>query len=68
MNSNEQGESGLTRSTYNVEEAAKILGIGVNTAYEAIKAGRIPAIVVSKRRIVVPRSVIERLLNPPMPS
>ena len=32
------------RATYKVEEAARKLGIGRNQAYEAVKAGQIPAI------------------------
>ena len=45
-----------------VPQAAAELGIGVWTAYEAVKRGRLPAVRFG-RRIVVPRSALERLLD-----
>jgi excisionase family DNA binding protein len=50
-----------TRATVTVEEAGRILGIGRASAYEGIKKGQIPAIRVG-RRLVVPRTALERLL------
>jgi len=50
------------RATYSVPEAARVLGVSRNTAYEAIKAGQIPALRIG-RRIVVPRQEIDRLLS-----
>ena len=49
------------RQTLTVEEAAEILGIGRNSAYEAIRRGEIPALRLG-RRLVVPRRALERLL------
>ncbi len=49
------------RHTYTVEEAARILGIGRNSAYEAIHRGEIPAIRIG-RRVVVPRKALDDLL------
>ncbi len=50
------------RQTYSVEQAARILGIGRNSAYEAIRRGEIPALRLG-RRLVVPRQALERLLR-----
>jgi excisionase family DNA binding protein len=52
----------IVKQTYSVEEAARILGVGRNSAYEAVRAGQIPAIRVS-HRILVPRAALERLLE-----
>lgn len=48
--------------TYSVEEAAKLLGIGRNQAYEAARTKAIPTIKIGKR-ILVPRVGLERLLE-----
>lgn len=50
------------RATHTVEEAAEILGIGRNSAYEAIRRGEIPALRLG-RRLVVPKQALERLLR-----
>ena len=50
------------RLTVTVEEAAKILGIGRNSTYQAVARGDIPAIRVG-RRLLIPRVQIERLLS-----
>ncbi len=50
------------RQTYKVEEAAKILGIGRNLAYELVRSGQIPSLRLG-RRIVVPKGVFDRLLS-----
>jgi len=58
------------RLTVNVEEAAKLLGIGRNLAYEKAKTGEIcPGLRVIKigRRVLVPRRALERLLEEPNP-
>ena len=41
------------KPTLSVREAAKILGIGINPAYEAVRAGTIPTIRVGKRILVL---------------
>ena len=43
-------------------EAAKVLGIGVNGAYEAAKRGEIPTIQIGKR-ILVLREPFKRMLG-----
>ena len=44
-----------------VPEAAKLLGIGKNLAYEAVQRGEIPSIKVGSR-LLIPRVALERLL------
>ena len=50
------------RQTYTVEEAAEILGIGRNSAYEAVRRGEIPAIKIGKR-VLVPKAALDRMLS-----
>ena len=47
--------------TVTVPQAARLLGIGRNSAYVAIERGDIPHVRIGKR-IVVPRAALERLL------
>ena len=51
-----------TRLTMTVPEVAKVLGIGKNQAYEAVRRGDIPCIRIGKR-ILVPTRALERLLQ-----
>jgi len=53
-----QGEK---RLTFTVVEAATLLGIGRNSAYEAIKAGILPSVQIG-RRILIPRAALEQFL------
>jgi len=50
------------RLTVTVPEAAKLLGVGRNGAYEAIRRGEIPSIKIGKR-ILVPVAARERMLE-----
>lgn len=52
------------RLTLTVEEAAKLLGIGRNLAYEMARRGELPALHLG-RRILIPRHALERLLEEP---
>ena len=52
------------RLTLTVQEAATLLGIGRNSAYEAIKTGTLPSVQIG-RRILVPRAALERMLMAP---
>lgn len=52
----------LAAVTYRIEEAAKLLGISRNSAYEAARSGDIPTVRIGKR-LVVPKVQLERLLN-----
>ena len=47
--------------TLTVDETAKCLGIGRNSAYEAIARGEIPVVKVGKR-LLVPKAALEILL------
>ena len=49
------------RLTYTVAEAARLLGIGRNQAYQAIHAGQLPALRVGNR-LLIPRDALERML------
>lgn len=51
-----------TRLTVDIREAARILGIGRNAAYEAARTGEIPTIRIG-HRILVPRAALERMLQ-----
>ena len=51
-----------TRETLTVQEVAKILGIGRNSAYELVAQGRIPSLRLGKR-LVIPRMALERMLE-----
>jgi len=48
--------------TLSVPDAARRLGVGRNTLYDAIKRGEVPSIRVG-RRLVVPIAALERLLG-----
>ena len=49
------------RQTLTVEEAAALLGIGRNSAYQAVASGQLPVLRIG-RRLLVPRAALERLL------
>lgn len=50
------------RSTYTVEEVARILGISRTTAYESVRRGEIRARRFG-RRVVIPTIVVDQLLG-----
>ena len=50
------------RATYTVEEAAALLGLSRNLTYEAIAAGKLPALRIG-RRLLVPRMALTRMLE-----
>lgn len=51
------------RLTVTVEEAARMLGISRNSAFEAARRGDIPTLRIG-RRLLVPKAALERLLDP----
>ena len=51
----------LTRLTYTVPETAKLLGIGRNQAYDAVKTKQLPSIRIGNR-LLVPRAALDRML------
>lgn len=50
--------------TYTVTQAAKILGIGRDTLYNAVNTGEVPSMRIGKL-IRIPRTAIDRLLGVP---
>ena len=54
-------EATVDRLTYDVETAARLLGIGRSAAYEAVHTGQIPSIRIGSR-ILIPRVQLSRLL------
>ena len=61
----------MTRATLNIDDAAKLLGISRNVAYEAARSGKlagIPVIRVGAKRLVVPRAPLLELLGITTPS
>ena len=52
----------MERETLTVEEVGRILGIGRNSAYAAVRDGTIPTIRIGTR-YVVPRAALDRLLE-----
>ena len=49
--------------TYTVEEAARALGISRGLAYEMVREGRLPALRLGQRRLIIPRAALEGLLD-----
>ena len=49
-------------ATMTVAEAARVLGIGRQTAYDLVRRGELPALRLGKRRLVIPKVALERLL------
>jgi excisionase family DNA binding protein len=45
-----------------VDEAAKLLGVGRNVTYEAVRTGQIPSIRIG-RRIIIPRAALLNMLK-----
>ncbi len=61
-----RGKEMEDKLTLSVAETAKLLGIGRNLCYERVKTGEIPVIKIG-RRLLVPRSALEKLLANPKP-
>jgi excisionase family DNA binding protein len=51
-----------SRMTVTVEEAAQLLGIGRQSAYQAARTGELPTIKLG-RRLLVPRAQLDTLLG-----
>jgi len=51
-----------SRTTLTIEEISLTLGIGRNTAYQAVRTGEIPSIRIG-RRILVPVAAFEKMLS-----
>lgn len=57
-----KGETADERLTYSVPEAARLLGLGRNCGYDAVKRGDIPSVKIGGR-ILVPKAALDRLLR-----
>jgi len=55
-------DSKAERLVLTVEETGEVLGISRATAYTLVRDGRLPAIRISDRRIIIPRKAIDDLL------
>jgi excisionase family DNA binding protein len=53
----------LGRLCLTVPEAAKMLGVCRNTAYEMAKMGQLPVIRCGQRRLLVPRAAFNKMLQ-----
>ena len=53
----------MERAVYNVEEIAALLDINLPRAYEIARQPGFPAVILSPRRIVVPKAAFHRWLN-----
>lgn len=54
------------RLTLKIEEAAKVLGISRNTAYDAARNGQLPTVKIG-RRFLVPKAALDRMLESAKP-
>lgn len=52
----------MDKEVFTVPEAGQILGIGRNSAYEAVRRGEIRAVRIGKR-LVVPKAEVRRILG-----
>jgi excisionase family DNA binding protein len=50
------------RATLSISEAAKLLGIGRNQAYQAAHRGEIPTLKIGSR-LLVPRAALAKMLH-----
>jgi len=50
------------RATYDAPVFAKLLGVGRNAVYDAIKRGDIKSVTIGAKRVVIPKSELDRLL------
>ncbi len=53
---------GEERLTLTIDECARLLGIGRNTAYDRVKTGELPVLKIG-RRLLVPKRALEKLLQ-----
>lgn len=56
------GVEAIERATLSIREVARILGVGKNAAYTAVRTGELPVVRIGGR-LLVPRAALERLLT-----
>ena len=54
---------GEQKLAISVRDASSRLGISAGTCWAMIRAGRIPAVRISPRRVVIPVAALERMLD-----
>lgn len=59
---NGAGTGEHTRLTLTVSETAELLGISRSTAYEYVRTGELPSVILG-RRVLIPRHRLQRLLD-----
>lgn len=52
----------MEKLTYTIDEAATLLGIGRNTAYECAARGELPVIRMGLKRLLVPKAALDKML------
>jgi excisionase family DNA binding protein len=57
------GVKGAERRTLTVEEAARVLGIGRQVAYELARAGKLPGVLRLGHRYVISQVALNRYLD-----
>jgi excisionase family DNA binding protein len=55
----------IASATYTLTQAAKLIGIGRTSAYEAARRGEIPCIKIGSK-VLVPRAALHKMLGLPM--
>ena len=55
-------QQGTERATLSVKEAARVLGVGKNQLYAAVKVGEMPVVRIGSR-LLISRAVLERMLS-----
>lgn len=53
----------MDKLTYSIPEAARVLGISTNLAYKLVREGRIPAIKLGDKRLVISKKELERFVE-----
>ena len=53
----------MEKRTLTVPEAAKLLGIGRNTAYNLARQGKLPGVIELGKRLVVSKAALEKVLG-----
>jgi excisionase family DNA binding protein len=61
MKNKPSGNDKVQRATLGIKEAARILGIGRNQAYQAARSGELPVLKIGNR-ILVRRAALDRML------
>jgi len=56
----------METETYSVRQVARLLGIGQQSIYQAVREGRLPAIRIGRKpKLRIPKIAIEELLRDP---